>query len=217
MSDDSRPKDSPERQEFLAAGPSLADTDRGVLGPFGALVARASSDPEAAVSLASAYSELPKTARFAIAHALWQDSKREGCEPAPALLALLSIEDDLEVAEVLAEYLRGTPVPGANGAPRGFEAQEPTSQARIELVLVRPLYGEFVEALSIREEPVSSEVVFTRTPISKLDFGDKLLRAGFVELPWPEAVDRLAKVLWSHRRLHGRLPFGLGSFRDLFA
>jgi hypothetical protein len=192
----------------------------GRVGPFGALIVAAATDPAAARGLAGAYSLLAVAARRRIIEAVLSDASAEGISASPALIALLAVEDDPELARLIADGLNAAGGDGLRStvSPRALLAGD---QERGGVLLIRPLHGTFVEVLALAWtsaegvthalfDPLVDDTVAS-THTARLPDG---LR--FEETPTQLAVDVLAAVLWSHRRRHGSLPPGVDRFSDLF-
>jgi hypothetical protein len=192
----------------------------GRVGPFGALIVAAATDPSVARGLAGAYALLAVAARRRIIEAVLADALAEGISASPALIALLAVEEDPELARVIADGLNSAGGDGLRStvSPRALLAGD---QERGGVLLIRPLHGTFVEVLALAwtsGEGVSHAVFdplvddsAAAAHLSRLPDG---LR--FEETPTQLAVDVLAAVLWSHRRRHGSLPPGVERFSDLF-
>ncbi len=193
---------------------------RGRVGPFGALIVAAATDPAAARGLAGAYASLAVGARRHIIQAVLADATAEGISASPALIALLAVEEDPELARLIAESLNSAGGDGLRStvASRALLAGD---EERGGVLLIRPLHGTFVEVLALSWERalgvthsvfdplVDDSVAANHT--ARLPDG---LR--FEETPTSLAIDVLASVLWDHRKKHGRLPPGVERFADLF-
>lgn len=189
-------------------------------GPFAALVAAASTHPSAGRGLACAYAVLPREGRERLIAAVVEDARSEGVSSAPALVSLLSVEEDPELARVLAHALleqKCVELTPADG-PRALLAGNESSGG---LLLAYPLHSDFVELVGVAWTPsgVTHTVVEPVARREDLEAHSKLLPDGldFDETPVSYAVDRFASVLWAHRRRHGALPEGLERFADLFS
>ncbi len=194
---------------------------RGRAGPFGALLAAAARDPAAARGLASAYGELDLVARRRIIEAIVADADAEGIAASHALLPLLAVEDDAEVAREIAAAIERENLDGIRGTsqPRAHLAGDETRGAAI---LVRPLHGDFVEVLTF---------IWTDRAITQCFF-EPMLRADHVlerevarlpeglryeDVPVPYAIDMVTPLLWAYGRTQGALPTGAERFADLFS
>ena len=175
----------------------------------------AATDPAAARGLASAYASLAVSARRQILDAVVSDATAEGISASPALISLLAVEEDPELARRIADSLNNA---GGDGLR---STVTPRTEERGGVVLIRPLHGTFVEVLALawnRAEGVTHAIFdplvhdgSAADHVTRLPDG---LR--FEETPTPHAVDLLAPVLWSHRQKAGSLPPGVERFSDLF-
>lgn len=192
----------------------------GRVGPFGALIVAAATDPAAARGLASAYASLAVGARRRILEAVISDSSAEGITPASALIALLTVEEDPELARQIADALNSAGGDGLRStvAPRALLAGD---EERGGVLLIRPLHGTFVEVLALawsRADGVTHAIFdpLVDDSAAGAHMGRLPESLRFEETPTDLAVDVLASVLWSHRRKHGSLPPGVERFADLF-
>jgi hypothetical protein len=207
--------DSNER----AHPPPAKTSDRGVEA-FRSLLASAARDPSAAKGLALAYREFAVEQRTRIVEAVADDARRPGNDSPVVLAALLSVEEDGEVARRIAGLISAA----------GGEGLAPTGRERFFVVddddggkalLIRPLFGAFVEmfALEWRRDAGITRVAFE--PLMSADeLGAHLDRsrvgAGFEEVSLEYAVSRVTPVLWEHRKRTGSLPPALARLQDLF-
>ena len=180
----------------------------------------AATDPAAARGLASAYASLAVSARRQILDAVVSDATAEGISASPALISLLAVEEDPELARRIADSLNNAGGDGLRSTvtPRTMLAGD---EERGGVVLIRPLHGTFVEVLAHawnRTEGVTHAIFdplvhdgSAADHVTRLPDG---LR--FEETPTPHAVDLLAPVLWSHRQKAGSSPPGVERFSDLF-
>lgn len=192
----------------------------GRVGPFGALIVAAATDPAAARGLAAAYASLAVGARRRIIEAVLSDAVAEGISASPALIALLAVEDDPDLARMIADGLNAAGGDGLRStvAPRALFAGD---EERGGVLLIRPLHGTFVEVLALawtRDDGVTHAIFDPLVDDSAAGAHTARLPEGlrFEETPTQLAVDTLASVLWSHRRKHGSLPPGVERFADLF-
>jgi hypothetical protein len=190
------------------------------VGPFGALIVAAAVDPAAARGLASAYASLAVAARRRIVEAVLADSLAEGISASAALIALLAVEEDPDLARLIADSLNSA---GGDGLRSTVTARALLAgdEERGGVILIRPLHGTFVEVLALgwtRAEgvthalfdPLVDDAVAVQH-MARLPDG-----LHFEETPTSRAIDVLAVVLWGHRRKHGSLPPGVERFSDLF-
>lgn len=192
----------------------------GRVGPFGALLVAAATDPAAARGLAAAYASLAVAARRRIIEAVLSDALAEGISASPALIALLAVEDDPDLARTIADGLNAAGGDGLRSTvvPRALLAGD---EERGGVLLIRPLHGTFVEVLALawaRADGVTHAMFDPLVDDSAAASHIARLPEGlrFEETPTQLAVDVLASVLWSHRLKHGSLPPGVERFADLF-
>jgi hypothetical protein len=190
------------------------------VGPFGALIVAAATDPDAARGLASAYASLAVAARRRIIEAVLSDAIAEGISASSALIALLAVEEDPELARLIADGLNAAGGDGLRSTvvPRALLAGD---EERGGVLLIRPLHGTFVEVLALawaRTDGVTHALFDPLLDDSAAASHTSRLPEGlrFEETPTQLAVDVLASVLWSHRLKHGSLPPGVERFADLF-
>ena len=190
------------------------------MGPFGALIVAAATDPAAARGLAGAYASLAVAARRRIIEAVLSDAVAEGISASPALIALLAVEDDPDLARTIADGLNAAGGDGLRSTvvPRALLAGD---EERGGVLLIRPLHGTFVEVLALawaRADGVTHAMFDPLVDDSAAAGHIARLPEGlrFEETPTQLAVDVLASVLWSHRLKHGSLPPGVERFADLF-
>lgn len=208
-------------------GPGLARTDRGRRGPFGSLLARAGEDVSTAEGLALAYADLPPAQRRQLLHCILRDARVAKADLLEPLVAMLSIEDDLDLAKELAraiddelgEELRRladlSPRMDADGlgwALMGKQGEHSTA------VLTRHPEGEepaCAEVLCVRwtEERIEGIELASLedAQTARLRFGEHLRSA-----PLSLTVDTVAPLLWRHRRKGGVFPHGAERFAELF-
>jgi hypothetical protein len=192
----------------------------GRVGPFGALIVAAATDPAAARGLAGAYASLAVAARRRIIEAVLSDAMAECISASPALIALLTVEEDPELARLIADSLNSAGGDGLRStvAPRALLAGD---EERGGVLLIRPLHGTFVEVLAlawVRSDGVTHSIFDPLVDDTAAATHTARLPDGlhFEETPTQLAIDVLASVLWSHRRKHGSLPPGVDRFADLF-
>ena len=190
-------------------------------GPFGALLAAAARDPAAARGLAAAYGSLDVSARRKIVEAVLSDARAEGFSVSPALIPLLAVEEDTEIAQSIADAIGRDGGIGLESlvGPRALVAGDEEAGG---VLLIRPLHGTFVEVLGLawtREQGVSHAIFEPMVHDAAAAQQVANLPAGlrFEEMPMRFAIDRIAPVLWAHRRIHGMPPPGVERFADLFS
>jgi len=201
--------------------PSVAKATRGTAGAFGALVIAAARDSDAARGLALAYAALDRNGRWQIVDAVVSDALGEGITPCVVLASLLSVEDDAEVAQHIADAISAAGGTGleATSRPRALAAGDDESGG---IILVRPLHGTFVEVLALAwkrdlgvTHAIFDPMVHDGEALSHKASLPPDLR--FENVPMAFAIDLVTPVLWSHRRQSGALPPGVRRFADLFS
>lgn len=186
--------------------------------PFGALVAAAGDDPEAALALAGAYARVPREAREALLAAVIGDAAEEGVSALGALAALLSVEDDADVAARIRDaMLEGhRPAERVNPSTAWLAQGGQGGACGGAVVLVRPLYGPFVDVVAIAysEDRVTQTII---EPLVRADTLDRVLAGlpdGLTLEPaiFEDARDLLVDTVWTHLRRGGdALPVGLAA------
>lgn len=174
-------------------------------------------DPEAAWAAALTYRSLDVEGRDAWIDALEVDAHDVGA-PAIALYApLLGVEDDpARRARIQAALLQhGAPLP--TNVLRSLRGEQ---GARRVVVIVHPLYLDFVEVLTcivagdagfhdVRHDPIRRATEAPRA-------GDVVDGVEIETVPVEVVVEELAHVVVAHRRTGGALPPPLVRFADLF-
>ncbi|MCA9601014.1 MAG: hypothetical protein KC417_03250 [Myxococcales bacterium] len=180
--------------------------------PFGALVALAIGDAQAAGGLALAYGSLPPVARRRLVDAIVEDAASEGVAPASVLASLLAVENDPETAAHLfgAMTLAGPEGLAHRAEPKGWAGDDAAA-------IAIPLYGEFVELIGLvwdaegRVQQTCVEPLLTARElaarVSRFG-GDSRLAA----VRYDVALDAMVQALWTHRRAAGSMPDGLERF-----
>lgn len=196
-------------------------TGRGRAGPFGALLAAAVRDPAAARGLALAYASLDRLGRERIIEAVVADARAEAISVSAPLASLLAVEDDPDLAKQIAEAIADDGGAGlaSSSTPRAFVAGDEIDGG---VLLVRPLHGTFVEALALAWKERGEITHQTYEPMIDDSNAKHLLSRlppdlRFEEMPIRFVIDRLAPIVWTHRRKKGELPAGMDRFADLFA
>jgi hypothetical protein len=159
-------------------------------------------------------------ARRRIIEAVLSDATAECISASPALIALLAVEDDPELARLIADSLNSA---GGEGLRSTVTARALLAgdEERGGVLLIRPLHGTFVEVLALawtRGDGVTHSLFDPLVDDSAAGNHTSRLPDGlhFEETPTQLATDVLAAVLWGHRRKHGSLPPGVDRFADLF-
>ena len=183
--------------------------------PFGALVAAAGDDPEAALALAGAYARVPREAREALLAAVIGDAAEEGVSALGALAALLSVEDDPTMAARIRDAMLEGHAPAETATPStAWLARNGAQNGAV--VLVRPLYGPFVDVVAIAysDNQVTQTII---EPLVRADSLERVLAAlpdGLALEPasFDDARELLVETVWSHLRRGGdALPVGLAA------
>lgn len=201
--------------------PSVAKATRGSAGAFGALVIAAARDCDAARGLALAYAALDHDGRWQIVDAVVADARAEGISPCVVLASLLSVEEETDVAQHIADAISEAGGTGLASTvrPRALAAGD---DERGGVILVRPLHGTFVEALALawQRDAGVTHAVFDPMVHDGDALGHKAslpAELHFESVPISFAIDLVTPVLWSHRRKNGALPPGVTRFADLFS
>ncbi len=201
--------------------PQLVKPAEGPRGAFGALLGAAVKDPAAARGLILAYPSLERAHRLQTIDAIVNDALVEGIGASAVLASLLPVEEDLEVAKRIADAMSFGGDTGLRSKlrTRAWLAGETVDGG---VVLVRPLYGEFVEVLGLAWNEASGITHAMFEPLAHHEQAREQVRAlperlRFEEMPVTFAIVTVTQVLWSHRRMHGGLPECVESFADLFS
>lgn len=181
-------------------------------GPFAALVAAACSDAGASEGLAAAYAALPAPERARMVEAVVCDARLEDVSPAAALVALLGVETERDLALAIFAALRET---GGEGLEvRGRERALWEGDAhRGSAVLICPLFGGFTELFSIAWDPSGVRRVASEPLLDGEDLERRLASlpqiGALAPIPFGRALDRITTVLWRHIRAHKQPPDGI--------
>ena len=181
-------------------GPGIVSTNRSRAGSFASLLDQVLRDPDALDGLVFAYSELPLDERWALIHAVVQDS----ANPTRALMALLAVEEDYALCRRLAALV------GEHGRLEQT-AYLRTGEGRGEASLVQWVAGTSAEALKVswKDNRIEHIEIEARPDLDAL--------ASEWTVPVAEAVDTLAPLVWRHVRAGGRLPDGAERFAAFFS
>ena len=187
-----------------------ADADQ---TPFDALLGAAARDPEAASGLALAYADMTREAREKLVAVIRSDPN--------ALVLLLGVEDDPELAGAIAVALRSSERAARWRGPgkRRDSAFSWGDASDGGIALVRHLHGQFVDAL--RVSWVAGVLDAEALPISSAqDDGELVRRAGVPadarRIPFERGVDILTEALWRARREGRDIPPEVRPFADVF-
>lgn len=177
-------------------------------------------DPEAAWAAALTYRSLPVEGREAWIEALEIDAPDVGA-PAIALYApLLGVEDDpgrrARIAGALMKH--GAPVP--TNVLRALVGEVNNKAGARIVVIVHPLYLDFVEVLTCVLEGDAGFRDVRHDPIRRAaeapKAGDMLDGAELEARPLEVVIEDLAHAVVAHRRKGAQLPPPLVRFADLF-
>ena len=145
----------------------------------------------------------------------------EGIGASAVLASLLPVEEDLEVAKRIADAMSFAGDTGLRSKlrTRAWLAGDSSDGG---VVLVRPLYGEFVEVLGLAWTDATGITHAMFEPLAHHEQAREQVRAlperlRFEEMPVTFAIDTVTQVLWSHRRMRGELPECVESFADLYS
>lgn len=177
-------------------------------------------DPEAAWAAALTYRSLDAQGREAWLDALDVDAPDVGAPPIALYAPILAVEDDLDRrARIEATLLRhGAPAPKEH--LRGLRGAVDGSPRRV-LVLVHPLYLDFVEVLTCTLEAEHGFRDVRHDPIRLAEqaphAGDVVEGVEVEEVPVEALIEELAHAVVAHRRRNLEIPEALARFVDLFA
>ncbi len=188
---------------------------------FGELVRCAVGDPDAASALALAYALLPDDARAELVEAVARDAQTHGVSGSLVLASLLAVEEDARLARQIADNISAE---GGKGLASSGHAKSLLAgdERRGGLVLVRSLYGAFVEVFALEWDPARGIV---RADFDPLACGERVQQytsrmphgMSLEDVPVHHAVRMLVRVLWNHRRRFGSLPSAVRDFDRLLA
>ena len=175
-------------------------------------------DPEAAWAAALTYRSLDVAGRDAWIDALDVDAPDVGA-PAIALYApLLAVEDDPTRRARLEATLVAHGVPASQHVLRGLRGEQ---GKRKIVVLVHPLYLEFVEVLTCQLAGDDGFRDVRHDPIRLADQapkdGDVVEGIELEAVPVEPLIEELSYAVVAHRRKKQPLPGALSRFVDLFA
>jgi hypothetical protein len=177
-------------------------------------------DPEAAWAAALTYKALDVAGRNAWIDALDLDAPAVGA-PAIALYApLLAVEEDAARRARIEATLMAHGAPAPSNVLHGLRGRVP-GDARTVVVIVHPLYLQFVEVLTCVVQRDRGFIDVRHDPIRTADKaphpGDVVDGAELESVPVEPLVEELAHAVVAHRRTKGALPAPLSRFVDLFA
>lgn len=179
--------------------PGIASTNRPRAGSLASLLRRIRDDEEALDALVFAYARLPKSERWALAHAVRRDSA--GC--ATGLAALIAVEEDEGLRGRLAGLLRDQGPIGMGAALSGGPAE---GQAWL---------GHWVAGRAERLRACWNACRIEWLAIETDEVPN--LRGEAVTQDPVRVIDTLTPLLWRHIREGGPLPEGIERFAGFFS
>lgn len=187
--------------------------------PFGALLAAATTNADAAQGLAQAYAALGPEERGALLAAVASDARREGLHAGSVLAALLPVETDAALARRIAAELvaSGGAELAPQASPRALLAGDVEQGGAL---IARPLYGAFSEVLVLAWERGRGFVLADQVSLVRSDraVGEACrlpLGLVLVETDLPRVLDVVRAVAVAHRGHGARVPSAFGRFEDL--
>lgn len=176
--------------------------------PFEALIAAAGRDPEAAAGLALAYADMPRAAREKLVESIATHPN--------ALVLLLGVEREPELAQAIADALRATAARPSEDRDVAFAWGDGQTGG---VGVVRHLHGDFVDTLRVSWTP--SELEAQVLPIGRADDLEALRTRAAVpadarRVPREVAVDAMTEALWRHHRAGRAIPRDVQPFAELF-
>ena len=187
-------------------GPARSDRGRQG-GPFGHMLAQATSNTEVLLAFASGYETLKSHERRALITVIVTDCVKQEVDPANVLAACLSVETDHGLMQTLAQELlqhyQSPQQPFATFVETG-------EQEGGEACLVQPLYGPYGESLRIRwQEGRLSEITY-HPSIDMRNIDDRN------RVDALHAVTTVAPLLWRYLKRGGALPENARQFGHWF-
>ncbi len=203
--------------ERLSAAESVADDVR-YARAWRVWLAALAHDPEAAWAAALTYRSLDALGRDAWLDALDIDAPAVGA-PAIALYApILAVEDDEERRARMETTLLRYGAPAPTQSLRGLRGVAVSGDRLI--VLVHPLYLEFVEVLTCKLDAERGFADVRHNPIACADTapraGDLIEGVEVESVPVEPLIEELAHAVVAHRRRNHEVPAALARFVDLF-
>ncbi|MCA9605544.1 MAG: hypothetical protein KC619_08110 [Myxococcales bacterium] len=177
--------------------------------PFEVLIAAAGRDPEAAAGLALAYADMPAPAREKLVESIASSPN--------ALLLLLGVERDPELARKIAEALQASAAQPSEDRDVAFAWGDGQHGG---VGIVRHLHGDFVDTLRVSWTPTDVEAQVL--PIGRADDIEALRTRAAVpddarRVPREIAVDAMTEALWRHHRAGRAIPPDVQPFAELFS
>jgi hypothetical protein len=196
-----------------------APADERVRGAWHAWLRALASDPEAAMAAALSYEALDAVGRTRWLDALDQDAA-EVAVPKLALYApLLSVETDT-IRRLRIEAAVSTESSSISRRPAGRALRGVAADGDRIVVVVLPLYLDFVHMLACRLRPYRGFVWVRRDPLLRAHDAPQtrteLDGVALEPTPLKPVVEELAHAIVAHRRSGEPLPEGLEAYADLF-
>jgi hypothetical protein len=177
----------------------VARADRRRAGSLASLLRRIGDDADALDGLVFAYLRLPRSGRWALAHA----ALRDAAEPEGALGAFILAEGDPAFRRRLARLL-------SNHVPMDASAWSRGTPTQGEACLSQSFAGRS-ETLRIRWS--AGEIEYLGIEATK----DASLAGGLLERDTACVIDALTPLLWRYIRRGGALPTGADRFARFFS
>jgi hypothetical protein len=195
-----------------------APGDERVRGAWHAWLRALASDPEAAMAAALSYEALDAVGRTRWLDALDQDAP-EVAVPKLALYApLLSVETDTTRRSRIEAAVSTESTGLSRSAGRALRGVAPNGDRIVVVVL--PLYLDFVHMLACRLRPYQGFVWVRRDPLLRRcdapQTKTELDGVALESLPLKPVVEELAHAIVAHRRSGEPMPEGLEAYADLF-
>lgn len=207
-----------ERRSTPAAGSSVVD--RRAVEAWCAWLDALATDAEAALAAAMAYKDLDGAARETWLSALDQDAGRVGVPRVAMYAPLLAVEfDPARRARITAAI--GKPDPSATPTTPAYGLRGLGPGDQVVVVLVAPLYLDFVQVLACGFSRAKGFVWVRHDPIvarGQAPRDRSVVEGTEVELrPLAGLIDELALVILAQQRAGKEIPDALRPFADLFS
>jgi hypothetical protein len=195
-----------------------APSDERVRGAWRAWLGALATDPEAAMAAALSYEALDASGRTRWLDALDQDAPSVPVPRLALYAPLLSVETDADRRTRIQAAVRAENAVLPRPAGRALRGVAPNGDRIVIVVL--PLYLDFVHVLACRFRPYTGFVWVRREPLlRRLDAPQTKAELEGVALeltPFKSVVEDLAHAIVAHRRTGEPLPPALGAYVDLF-
>lgn len=216
MSEGKKPRDKDVSSVRIAAEGRVRSVDPRAHAAWRTWLKALADDPEAATAAALAYESLPGDARDAWIEALDADRDEVSVPPIALYGPLLAVEQDEDRRERLALRASEGHV-GRTGRPRALVGQKDGAHV---LVLVSPLYLDFVEILLCRYVPEQGIREARHEGLAHVREVEPFCRDVGVTLapaPLSQVVEDIAHAVVADRRAGREAPEVLLRYADLFA